>query len=455
MGISPKKEMLLIAFIQAANCSNYTGSWRHPETDSGFLDLAYYQDIAITLESGKFHLAFIDDRLAMPSRFADSFEDAVSHGVRVVKLDLIPVMTAMGLSTTSIGLGATYSTSYHSPFHVARLFASIDHFTKGRAAWNVVTSLNDSEAQNFGIDEHLEHDDRYDIADEFMQAACALWDSWEDGALIIDKSQGRFADPDKVHRVDHSGKWFQVRGPLTVPRPPQGHPIIIQAGQSERGRRFAARWGELLFVIFPTPDGCRAYRQNLHELASIAGRGSVVPKVAPAVYVVVGETEEEAREKLELIESLSNQVDSLTLLSEVFNYDFAKHPVDEPLSDEILASMTGLRGFLDRVIELSGTQNPSVSEFVKWSGRGTLRELPLFVGDPGQVSDQMEAWFSSGACDGFVIAATQMPGSYRDFVNMVVPELQRRSLFRKEYAPGTLRDNLGLPRPWVHFGKTS
>ena len=203
----------------------------------------------------------------------------------------------------------------------------------------------------------------------------------------------------------------------------------------------------MLFVIFPTPDACRDYRQDLRERAAKEGRDPDAVKVAPAVYVVVGETEDIAQERLEFIKGLATKVDSLTLLSEVFNHDFAEHRVDEPLSDDTLASMSGLRGFLTRVIELSGTQNPTVNDFIKWSGRGTLDELPLFVGSPDQVADQMESWFSSGSCDGFVIAATHMPGAYEDFVRLVVPELQRRGLFRKDYVPGTLRDNLGLSRP--------
>ncbi len=442
-----QREMLLVAFMQASNCSNYTGSWRHPETSPDFLDLHYYQDIARTLEAAKFHMAFIDDRLAMPSRYGDSYEEAVEHGVRVVKLDLVPVITAMGLATSRLGLGATYSTTYYSAFHVARVFASLDHFTAGRTAWNVVTSLNDSEAHNFGVSEHLEHDDRYDVADEFMEAATALWDSWQDDAVIADRNTERFADPAKVRRADYEGQHIRARGPLTVPRPPQGHPVIIQAGQSERGRRFAARWGELLFVIFPTPEGSRAYREDLRTRAVAAGRDPDAVKVAPAVYAVVGETEQEAADKLAFIEGLARPVDSLALLSEVFNYDFAQHPPDQPLSDDVMASMTGLRGFLDRVIQLSGNPNPSLNDFIKWSGRGTLREFPVFSGTPTQVADQMEVWFASESCDGFVLAATHMPGAYEDFARLVVPELQRRGLFRQDYSPGTLRDNLGLMRP--------
>ena len=200
-------------------------------------------------------------------------------------------------------------------------------------------------------------------------------------------------------------------------------------------------------MIFPTLEACKAYRDDLRKRAQRAGRDADSVKIAPAVYVVVGETEEAARLKLEQIDALANQTDSLTLLSEVFNYDFSQHLVDEPLSDDILASMTGLRGFLDRVIELSGTTNPSVSDFIQWSGRGTLRELPLFTGTPSQVVDQLEAWFKAEACDGFVLAATHMPGAYEDFVDQVVPELQNRGLFRKDYSAGTLRDNLGFVRP--------
>src|SRR5437867_1251739 len=243
--------MVLVAFLQAQNCSNYPASWRHAETASDFLAPGYFQRIARTLEDARFHLAFFDDRLAMPDRFGDDFAEAVRHGIRVVKLDLIPLLTAMGLATRHLGLGGTYSTTYYEPFHVARTFATLDHMLGGRAAWNIVTSLNDSEAANFGGEAHPGHDARYDRADEFVEVVLGHWDSWEDDAIVFDRERGLFADPAKVHRLEHRGKWFRSRGPFTVPRSPQGRPVLIQAGQSGRGRRFAARWGELLFVIFP------------------------------------------------------------------------------------------------------------------------------------------------------------------------------------------------------------
>lgn len=440
-------QMLLVAFLQAANCSNYPASWRHPATELGFLTPDYYQHIARTLEAGKFHLAFCDDRLAMPSQYGDAFADAITHGIRVVKLDLVPIVTAMALATRHLGVGATYSTTYFTPFHVARLFATLDHLSGGRVAWNVVTSLNDAEAQNFGQHQHVSHDARYDQADEFMHVVYGLWDTWEKEALLLDKAHARFANPAQVHRLNYHGQWFSSRGPLTVPRPPQGYPVVIQAGQSPRGRQFAARWGELIFVIFPSLDTCKAFYTDIKTRAVHYGRLPEAIKVAPAVYVVVGETEQMAQDKLALIESLVQPLDALVLLSEVFNYDFARHALDEPLSDTALASMSGLRSLLERVIQSSGKRHPTVRDFVHYSGRGTVRELPIFVGTPTQVADQMEAWFHAQACDGFVIAATHMPGAYEDVVRLVVPELQRRGLFHTDYTGRLLRDNLQLPPP--------
>jgi FMN-dependent oxidoreductase (nitrilotriacetate monooxygenase family) len=441
------RQMTLVAFLQAANCSNYPASWRHPATAPDFLSAAYFQRIARTLEEGKFHLAFCDDRLAMPDRYGDDFATAVQHGIRAVKMDLIPILTAMGLATRHLGLGGTYSTTYYEPFHVARVFATLDHFLAGRVAWNVVTSLNDSEASNFGQGPHPDHDTRYDRADEFMEVVLGHWDSWEDDALVYDRAQGLFAHPEKVHRLEHQGVWFHSRGPFTVPRSPQGHPVIMQAGHSGRGRRFAARWGELVFVIVPSPDFGRDVRRAIHEDAARCGREPQHLRVLPAVYCVIGETHMAAQEKAAYIEQLAQPMDALVLLSEVLNLDFAPYGLDEPLSDTDLAAISGSRAIHDRVIRLSGKRNPTTRDFITHSGRGTLHELPLFVGTPPQVADGLEEWFTTEACDGFVLAATHIPGAYEDFVRLVVPELQRRGLFHRKYAGVTLRENVGLPRP--------
>ncbi|MGH8010880.1 MAG: LLM class flavin-dependent oxidoreductase [Candidatus Binataceae bacterium] len=441
------RQMILVGFLQAQNCSNYPASWRYPGTATDFMTPEYYQRIGRILEEGKFHLAFFDDRLAMPDRYADSYEEAVRNGVRVIKMDLVPCLTAMGLATKHLGLGATYSTTYYEPFHVARVFATLDVMLGGRAAWNVVTSLNDSEAANFGRKEVLPHDLRYERADEFIKVVLGHWNTWEDDALIQDRQSGIFADPAKVRRLQHEGQWFRSRGPFTIPRSPQGYPVLIQAGQSGRGREFAAKWADLVFVIYANFEIAQTNYRQFKEIAARLGRDPDMVKIAPAIYVVVGETAAIAQEKLALLEGLARPIDTLALLSEVLNFDFASKALDEPFTATELASISGLHAIRDRVIQLSGKENPTVRDFARFSGRGTLRELPVFAGTAGEVADQLEQWFQSYACDGFVLAATHMPGSYEDFVRLVVPELQRRGLFRKEFSGTTLRENLGLPRP--------
>lgn len=440
-------QMTLVAFLQAQNCSNLVASWRHPDTNPGYMTAEYYQDIARTLERGKFQMAFFDDRLAMPDRYGDDHTETVENGVRAVKLDPISVVTAMGLATKRLGLGATYSTTYYEPFHVARVFATLDLLTQGRVAWNVVTSLNNSEAANFGAKEHLAHDLRYERADEFLQVVNGHWDTWQEGALIEDKASGRFADGSKVKRLDHQGEWFSSRGPFTVPRSEQGHPVLIQAGQSGRGSEFAARWGELVFVIYPNINVARKSYAEFKKKVAAHGRDPAKVKVAPAVYVITGATREEALAKKAEIDALVKPVDGLALLSEVLNFDFGSKKPDEPFTEAELQSISGLRAILDRVITQSGVPNPTLADFLKFSGRGTTAELQTFVGSKEEVAAEMQEWFTTGACDGFVIAATSMPGSYEDFVNLVVPELQKRGIFHDDYEGTTLRANLGLERP--------
>ena len=447
MKTNPPRHMTLVAFLQAQNCSNYTASWRHPATASDFTTPEYYQRIARALEAAKFDLAFFDDRLAMPDIFNDDYRETVRHGIRAVKMDLPTILMAMGLATRHLGLGATYSTTYYEPYHIARVFATLDLMTGGRAAWNVVTSLNDSEAANFGRQHTLDHDLRYDRADEFMEIVHGHWDSWDDDAIVQDKVSGLFADPAKVRRIDYEGKWLRSRGPLTVPRSAQGHPVIIQAGQSGRGRRFAARWAELVFVITANLGLAQRYYRDFKAGVVAQDRDPDRVRITPAIYAVIGETAGMAEDKRALIEGLAKPIDALTLLSEVLNFDFGSKGMDDAFTAEELASATGLQGILDRVIQMSGLAHPTVRDFLHFSGRGTLRELPTFVGTPATVADQLEEWFTTGACDGFVLAATHMPGAYEDFARLVIPELQRRALFRHEYPGTTLRETLGFKRP--------
>jgi len=447
-------QMALVAFLQAQNCSNYVYSWRHPATMTDFTTPEYYQRIGRTLEDGKFDLAFFDDRLALPDRYGDDYVEAVAHGIRVVKMDLVPVMAMIGAATSRIGIGGTYSTTYYEPFHVARTFATLDLMLKGRAAWNVVTSLNDSEAANMGRDEGLPHDLRYDRAEEFMRVVHGHWDTWEDDAIINDKN-GFFADPSKVHQLDHRGDWFQSRGPFTVPRSPQGYPVIIQAGQSGRGRSFAARWSELVFALYPNLELAKQFYSDFKMQVAALGREPAHVKICPLVVAIVGDTRAIAEEKLGLIETLPKPIDGIVLLSEVLNFDFASKELDEPFSDDELASISGLQAIRDHVVSLSGKQNPTVRDFVNFSNRGNLREHPLFAGSPQDVADGLEEWFEEEGCDGFVIAATHVPGAYEDFVRLVVPELQKRGLFRSDYTGTTLREHLGVPRPAIGSWKVS
>lgn len=440
----PHKQMALIGFVQAQNCSNYVGSWRHPQARQDFLSADYYQHVARTLERGKFHLLFFDDRLAMPDIFGADHAASIENGIRVVKMDPIPILANISAVTHRIGLGGTLSTSYFEPFHIARQFATLDHMSAGRAAWNVVTSLNDSEARNMGSVESIAHDLRYDRSDEFMEVVLGHWNSWSDDALILDRESRRFADAAKVSRLDHEGEYFSSRGPFTVPRTPQGHPVVIQAGQSGRGREFAVRWGEVIFAIFPNFDFGRRVYADMRQEALQQGRDPDSFRLAPLVYTIVGRTRAEAEDKAALIEKLAEPVDSLTLLSEVLNFDFARKPLNEPFSDTELDSLSGLLAIRDRVVQLSGKRNPTVADFVMHSGRGTIHEAPNFVGTPDEVADGLEQWFTGGACDGFVIGASHVPGAYVDFVDLVVPELQRRGLYHADYEAATLRENLGF-----------
>src|ERR671939_93102 len=266
------RQMALVGFLQAQNCTNLPSSWRHPESRDDSMSSDYYREIARILEAGKFHMAFFDDRLAMPDRYGNDHAHTVEHGIRCVKMDPIVVLMVMAMATRRLGLGSTYSTTYYEPFHVARLFATLDLMTNGRGAWNVVTSLNDGEALNMGRGEVMDHDLRYDRADEFMEVVLGHWDGWDDDALIVDKVSGRFADPSKVRRLDHVGPYFRSRGPFTVPRSPQGHPVIIQAGMSGRGQRFAGRWGEVIFTAARNLTNARRSYAGLKEAAAQAGR---------------------------------------------------------------------------------------------------------------------------------------------------------------------------------------
>jgi len=447
------RQMAMVGFLQAQNCTNLPSSWRHPDSRDDSMSADYYQEIGRILEAGKFHIAFFDDRLAMPDRYGNDHAHTVEYGIRCVKMDPTVVLTAMGMATEKLGLAATCSTTYYEPFDVARKFATLDLMSNGRAAWNVVTSVNDGEALNMGREQHLAHDFRYDRADEFMDVVLGHWDSWEDGAILIDKQTGRFADPTKVKRLDHKGRFFHSRGPFTVPRSPQGHPVIIQAGASGRGQRFAARWGEVIFAAARTTALAREGYDAVKREAARLGRDPDRIFVCNILMPVAGATKAEAEDKMATISRLPLEIDALSLLSEGLNFDFAAKGLDEPLTTEELSGMQGILGIRDGVLRKSRKSNPTARDFIVFSGRGQTEDA--VVGGPKEIADAMEEMFVTRGCDGFVVAATHVPGAYADFVRHVIPEVQRRGLFHQDYAGRTLRENLGLPRPAVGSWKMS
>jgi FMN-dependent oxidoreductase (nitrilotriacetate monooxygenase family) len=437
------RKIALVGFMQAGGTTVYAGSWRHPAADHGFLTQGFYKKLGRTLEDGLFDMMFFDDRLAMPGIYGGSVADAVRLGARPVKLDLTAVLGVIAGATDHIGLGATYSTSYYSPFHIARTFATLDHLSAGRAAWNIVTSVNDSEAQNYGLKEHFGHDERYDRADEFLEATTGLWDTWDDGALVLDRETPLFAHPERVHELDFEGKWYSTRGPLTVPRCPQGRPLLMQAGSSGRGRDFAARWAELIFTGDPNIEIARAHYKDQKERIAARGRNAESVKMLPMTYTVVGESRQHAAEREQMfLNELVDPIASLTLLSELMNYDFSGMKLEDPISDELIDSISGIRGLVQNLRRHIGGDEVTLGDLA--GHRATLLQGPRFVGTASDIADQMEEWFQGNACDGFVIAATHVPGAYEDVVRVVVPELQRRGLYRDSYGGGTLRDNLGL-----------
>ena len=440
------RQMVMVGFLQAQNCTTLASAWRHPDARRDFTSTAYYQHIGQVLEAGKFQMGFFDDRLAMPDIYGGNPAEVVANGVRVVKIDPVVTLMAMGYGTKYLGVGSTASTTYYEPFDVARRFQTADLMLEGRVAWNVVTSVNDGEAHNMGRDVHMEHDARYDRADEFMEIVHGCWDGWEDDALVVDKKSGLFAHPEKVHRLEFEGKFLKSHGTFTVPRSPQGHPVVIQAGSSARGKTFAARWAETMFVGYPDfEDGKRQYAAMKAAIAAL-GRDPGLVTINTIAYPVVAETRAEAEDKMALIDSLYKEVDGLSLLSEALNYDFKKKGMDESFSDAELEGMSGMQAMRDRVMQQSG-RNPTVRDFLEITRRGRPREA--IVGSAKDIADRLEKWFVEGACDGYVVAGTHTPGTFEDFVKFVVPELQKRGLFRKEYKGTTLRDNLGLPHPKI------
>ncbi|MEP9355814.1 LLM class flavin-dependent oxidoreductase [Xanthobacter sp. KR7-65] len=432
------KPMHLCGFLIAGPVVHSHAIWRNPAHETPFLSLDHYVRIARLLEQGCFDFLFFADRLAIADRYGDSHAAGIARGDQdATRMDPMPILGAMAAVTRHIGLGATRSTTYDAPYNIAREFATLDHISGGRAAWNVVTSMNDGEALNFGSVPHLAHDARYDRADEFMELAFNLWDSWDADALVLDRAAGIYADPAKVHYVNHQGSWFQSRGPLNIPRSPQGRPVIVQAGSSGRGKAFAARWSDVIFALQPNMERMHAFKADVVGALKAAGRPPDASKVLMAIMPFIGATRAEAEEKQALHDSLADPVAGLSTLAAHANTDFSSLPMDATVK-EIAAS--GSQGNLAALRSITPDGGMTIAEAGGVYARGVM--CPRAVGTADDVADQLIAIIDSGAADGFVVSPAFLPDTFEDFVGQVVPLLQARGYLRRGYEGGHLRDLL-------------
>jgi len=420
---------------------HHIAAWRDPDVDPhGRVSLAHFLDIARLAERGKFDLLFMADTNAT---FGADDVESWTRTTAGTRLEPITLLAAMAAVTEHIGLVATATTTYFEPFHVARFFASLDQISGGRAGWNLVTSLAIAEAYNFGRETHPHHGDRYARAREFAKVVLGLWDSWEDGAVVADKDSGIYFDRDKLHFLNHKGKHFSVRGPLMVQRSPQGHPVIVQAGQSDDGRDLAAETAEVTFTVQQDLDTARAFYADIKRRAAAYGRPPNAIKVMPGVMTVIGTTRAEAADKYERLQALLSPELAIKDLSSYFGFDMSSLPLDGPVPDP--HPDIEQKGRVKMMVELARRENLTIRQLYKRvSGQRGHR---VVIGTPVEVADALEAWYRGGAADGFNVMPLTMPRGLEDIVDMLIPELQRRKLFRTEYEGKTLRENLELPIP--------
>lgn len=443
MSPQPPRQLHLNAFLMTAG--HHDAAWRHPASAAHrATDPSYFVELARTAERGTFDSIFFADGLAVWHRIGSNVS-----GV----LEPITLLAVIAGATRHIGLIATVSTTFNEPFTVARKFASLDHISAGRAGWNIVTSSTEAEARNFGLEQHPDHALRYQRADEFLRVTTALWDSWEDDAVLLDRSQGRYADVAKVHQIRHAGTHFRVEGPLNVQRPPQGRPLLVQAGSSEDGREFAGRWAEAVFTAQQTLSDAQTFYKDVKTRAERLGRGPGHVKILPGLCPVLGATEAEARALDEELTELQIVDYGLAQLSSMLGgVDLSPYPLDGPLPEEILPTEAEINGNKSRfalVSELARRDRLTIRQIIARLGGG--RGHQVVVGAPEQVADFIELWFRGGAADGFNIMPPILPGGLELFVDAVVPILRERGLFRTEYTGTTLREHYGLPRPASQF----
>ena len=407
-----------------------------PETEPHHItDIRYFQRLAQIAEEAKFDSLFLADGLAISQN--------IKHGA-FVGLEPFTLLSALAAVTDYIGLIGTVSTTYNEPFHVARKFASLDHISKGRAGWNIVTSGSEFEAMNFSRDSHLEHSKRYERAKEFLQVTTSLWDSWEDEAIVIDRSSGAFADNDKVREINHVGETFKVRGPLNIPRSPQGYPVLVQAGSSEDGKEFAAEYAEAIFTAQQTLAEAQQFYSDVKGRLAKYGRRPEQLKILPGICAVIGHTESEAKEKELELNELTVPEYGLNQLSSMLKVDLFSYPLDGPLPElPSLEDINGNKSRFQLVADLAKRDKLTIRQLIHRLAGG--RGHRTFAGTAIQVADQLEEWFTNGASDGFNVMPPYLPGGLEEFAQQVIPELQRRGLFRTEYSGKRCAGIFGCP----------
>ncbi|WP_122585864.1 LLM class flavin-dependent oxidoreductase [Pseudomonas viridiflava] len=432
------RQMKLGAFLMATG--HHVAAWRHPDVpaDAG-LDFKHYRHLAQVAEAAKFDALFVADSVAAATG------DIASRMARSDHFEPLTLLSALSAVTDHIGLIATATTTYNEPYHVARKFASLDHLSGGRAGWNLVTSDAAAEAQNFGRSEHVGHAERYSRAREFHQVVTGLWNSWADDAFTRDKASGQYYDPARVQVLNHQGEHFSVKGPLNVARSPQGQPVVVQAGSSEVGRDLAAQTAEVVFTAQTSLASAQAFYADIKGRLAAYGRSADSLKIMPGVLIVVAETEALAREKFESFQDLVEPEVGVALLGRMLgNFDLSGYPLDGPLP-ELPLTDSGQRSRQKLLTELAEQEHLNLAQLGRRiaGGRGHYS----LIGTPEQVADELQRWFEQGAADGFNVLVPHLPGGLEDVARLLVPELQRRGLFRTEYEGTTLRENLGLQRP--------
>eukprot|EP01037_Dinobryon_pediforme_P015909 gene15909-16072_t len=439
--MTDQRQLHLGAFMRPI--SIHTGAWRYPGAvaDANF-NFPLIRRLVQRLEAAKFDAFFMADHLAVLNMPVD----ALKRSHTVTSFEPFTLLSALAGATSRIGLVATASTTYDEPYHIARRFASLDHLSEGRAGWNVVTTGNPETARNFGQEDHLEHATRYARAREFHRVVTGLWDSFADDAFVRDAESGIFFDPDKLHVLDHHGEFLNVRGPLNIARPVQGWPVIVQAGASDAGRQLAAETAEVIFGASDSLASGQAFYTDIKARMAAFGRDPDALKILPAAFVVVGDTDDEARAKRAHLDSLVHYDSGIRSLSIALGYDVSGFDPDGPLPE--IPDSNASKSARDRFVEVGRRPGVTIRDLA--AKAGAYAGL-AFVGSPATIADGMERWLAERGSDGFNVMFSHAPGGVEDFCDKVVPELQRRGLFRSDYAGTTLRDHLELKRPANRF----